>query len=294
LKHASLGLVSLKLGVPKVSSARTQNNDFIKVTTLGTNAPNIDFANPKAQTGNLVEIAGDYWLVDCGIGVLSKMYEKKINPLNIKKVFLTHLDHDHCTDLISLIWVTLIYRGGFRTRNIENSIHVYGPQGTKNFINSLFKVAFIEDPRSERIVENEFVIPHEIDESFEYKGNDYIITTTFVKHYIKTYAFKLEYKGKILVITGDVGGNRDGMRTAQDHRDLINLSKGADMMIIDSAHIRSNQLGEIAQESEVKKLVLSHFVPNQRNNLKNLIDGVKDVYKGQIIAADDLMEFVVN
>ncbi len=68
--------------------------------------------NPgEACSGHLVSMPRGSVLLDCGTGVLSRLFARGDRP---DVIVLSHLHHDHCADLVPLIWA--IRAGGLDWR----------------------------------------------------------------------------------------------------------------------------------------------------------------------------------
>ena len=57
-------------------------------------------------------------------------------------------------------------------------------------------------------------------------------------------------------------------------------------------HTSPKEVGEIAKEAKVKKLILTHFVPPSFDEEK-LENEVGDIYKGDIVIGKDLLDIEV-
>lgn len=77
---------------------------------------------------------------------------------------------------------------------------------------------------------------------------------------------------------------------------MEDVCKNADLFICDASYSKGNgnvahfdtlEVGEIAQKSKVKKMVLSHLYPRTENI--DLVTEVKEKYSGEIIKGQDLM-----
>ena len=132
-----------------------------------------------------------------------------------------------------------------------------------------------------------------------------VITAVGVNHGpVPALGFRIDYKGKSIVYSGD---------TSSKGNNMVELSEGADLLIYDTAitdnapdifnnpanpftdgvfkalHTTPTRMGEVARDAGVKKLVLSHITPITEPNLK----AVKDVieaqgFTGKIKVAKDL------
>ena len=69
-------------------------------------------------------------------------------------------------------------------------------------------------------------------------------------------------------------------------------------MLVDTLdyHIDPVDSGMVAKEANAKKLVFNHIVPPITNFLakKMFLDGVDDVYDGDIVMGEDGMEFILE
>jgi len=106
-----------------------------------------------------IEIGTEGILLDCGEGTQRQLKIAKINPNKITKILLTHLHGDHVLGLPGLLETLSSY-------GHEKKIEIYGPVGTKKFINDCcntfnFKIKFeteIKDISKETIKSKNCVI----------------------------------------------------------------------------------------------------------------------------------------
>ena len=123
----------------------------------------------------------------------------------------------------------------------------------------------------------------------------------------ESFALKFEFPGKTVVFSGD---------TAY-FPPLAAFAKGADLLVhevmygpaldelvrrnpnaatlmahLKASHTLTEDVGRIATDAGVKKLVLSHFVPADATGLtaEKWADAVRPTYKGDLVVAHDLME----
>ena len=100
----------------------------MQLTLLGTGFPGVDYKG--FGPANLVSTSQSSILVDCGSGVTQRLKEAKASSADIDALFLTHLHSDHVVDLYQLI---ISSWHSYRTK----SWRIFGPRGTKKFINKL-------------------------------------------------------------------------------------------------------------------------------------------------------------
>ena len=114
---------------------------------------------------------------------------------------------------------------------------------------------------------------------------------------VPSIAFRIDYKGKSVVYSGD---------TSSQGGNMIALSEGADLLIYDTAlgtdtppsdmfnifyslHTTPSRIGEVASAANVKKLILSHITPQTEGKFKTLKSMIRaQGYTGKIKMAEDL------
>ena len=130
----------------------------------------------------------------------------------------------------------------------------------------------------------------EINENKEYVIGDFKIY--FCKlvhsHQVEMYAIKLKTENMCIVYSGDVS------YSSKDK--LIKFSKNADILICEAsllkehnfpkvcAHLTASQTAEIAKLSGVKKLVLTHFWPDEHKN--KYLNEAKEIFDNVILAEE--------
>lgn len=105
----------------------------IKVTFLGFNS-----AIPTAHshpTAQIVKVAGDYLLIDCGEGTQVQMRKAKIKFSKINHIFISHMHGDHVFGLIGLL-------STFHLLGRKKELHIFGPKGIKLFIEHQLKLTY--------------------------------------------------------------------------------------------------------------------------------------------------------
>jgi ribonuclease BN (tRNA processing enzyme) len=120
-------------------------------------------------------------------------------------------------------------------------------------------------------------------------------------------AFRIEYKGHVVVYSGDTGTKGIG----PDHLgrgNMDTISQGADLLIYDTAvmeagdappnplfhalHSEPSLIAGVAIDANVKKLVLSHLTPVTSPRINEVIDIIKGAgFTGKIKEAKDLQVY---
>jgi ribonuclease BN (tRNA processing enzyme) len=193
----------------------------------------------------LVETESYHLLIDVGSASLIAL-EDHLDPLQLDAVILSHYHYDHIADLGVLQFTRQLKR---MKNNLERApmFPIYGHQGD----NENFK-RLTMDTVSEGIAYDErqklYIGPFEI---------QFMRTL----HPVECYAMRIvEIKtGKILVYTADSGYLPD----------FITFSKEADVLLADTnffngmenhrVHMSAAEVGRIAKEADVKKVILTHL-----------------------------------
>lgn len=101
------------------------------ITILGFNSaiPTVN-SSPTAQ---FLEIEERCFLIDCGEGTQVQLRKAKARFSKINHIFISHLHGDHCFGLPGLI-------ASFRLLGRETPLHVYGPKGIKEMLETIFRI----------------------------------------------------------------------------------------------------------------------------------------------------------
>lgn len=160
--------------------------DLMEVTFLGTSS-----AVPSKYRNHpsiALKAFGEIILFDCGEGTQRQLSNVKISPMKINKIFISHLHGDHILGLPGLIQSM-----GFRGRDSENSLHIYGPIGLKNVKKAIFDLGnfTIDFP----------VIIHEIENNGAYtdiifKNDEYEVECVKTHHNIQNLSYSIYEKKK--------------------------------------------------------------------------------------------------
>ena len=224
-----------------------QNGVFL--TILGTQSP---YAKPSnACPSYLLNDRGKCLLLDCGSGS-HRFFD--FNLLNNLGIVISHLHRDHYNDIYNYMYTSYVFKN---QKKLINPVNLYLPREPR---------AILEDIAREKL---SFSNIHNIEENNFYKYGNFQFEFLLIDHSpdVLTYATKITINNKSLVYTGDCSySSRDK---------LVNFSKGADILICESSflrehgfpticnHLTAYQAGTIARDSGVKKLILTHFWPEE-------------------------------
>jgi ribonuclease Z len=213
-------------------------------------------------------------LFDCGERTTVNLVRAGINPLDVDRLFFTHLHWDHIADFGYLMLST--WNCGRR-----RELPIAGPAGTRAMVEaSIFGVhaTDVEYVRNyvralpahvtERPAESPSYSVEEIDVGWELDTPRYRVCTGRVEHHQRvgtpSVGYRVECRDGTIVLTGDTGES-DG---------VVELARGADVLVHDCAfteeiieargmwsHSGPVIAGKAAQAAGVGTLVLTHLGP---------------------------------
>jgi ribonuclease Z len=289
------------------------------IILCGTGSPIPD--PDRRQSCIAIIVDGQIMLIDTGDGAAYALQSLKLPIDLISKIFITHFHSDHIADLGQVINRSWIF-------GRKQPLEIYGPEGIQQVVDG-FEQVYALDARyrtdhhgdamqleNREVLSKELVFENPEEAVTIFSGNDLKISSFLVEHFPVTPAvgYRFDYKGKVLVISGDTIANSNVERYSKDadilihdvmnkdlNRRVATLLQAADAenfqrsgkMIEDtlSYHIDGPELGKLAQRAGVKKLVLTHLVPPPRNFVvtRAIKNSVGQFYKGELIVGEDHM-----
>lgn len=282
----------------------------MELTLLGTGTPH---PNPlRAGPSQHVQIGDASVLVDCGSGAARRMVEVGKHPVELDYIFVTHMHSDHTIDLAHLLisgWI----------RNRPKPYTIVGPPQTQEFVDRLIH-AYEFDIKLRRLhdrVGDEVMTPNviEVSDGETVTGSDWQARAVEVDHgYVKpALGFVFEQDKSKLVISGDTSPC-DAIIKAATGADLLvhELTQGRPAeeanFVVDSdgkeiqtapeirnriadSHTAPDQLGPLAQESGVPRLVASHLSGNMDEAWATGV--ITSTYKGDFKVGYDLLQLTI-
>ncbi|MGI9652683.1 ribonuclease Z [Chryseobacterium sp. RLHN22] len=193
------------------------------LTILGFNSA-IPTVN-TSPTSQLLEMEERCFLIDCGEGTQVQLRKAKARFSKINHIFISHLHGDHCFGLPGLI-------ASFRLLGRENPLHVYGPKGIKNMLETIFTIT-----ETHRGFE---VIYHELDKDYSekiYEDNRVEVFTIPLDHRIYCNGYLFKEKPKDRHINMEEVAKYDEIETCDYH----NLKAGKDFVLSDG-YVLKNEI----------------------------------------------------
>lgn len=286
---------------------------------LGTaSGPNSEAA--RAQPANALLAGGQLFLVDAGDGAVAQLAKANLRLPAVRGVFLSHLHFDHTAGMLAVIGL----RMQLETRG---TLRVYGPAGTKTFIDGLLAA-------SAPVMRAGYGIPGqgwsadiqavELKDGTVLSMDGFKVTARENSHFSmpegnidRTEGVSLSYRfdlaDRSIVYTGDTGPSKA----------LVELARGADLLVsemidVDAVlsamrpagarataanaaptgfewhmrahHMTPTQVGELAKAAEVKRVVITHFAPNPTGpeQARRYLDAIHAQFPGDAQLGADL------
>ncbi len=245
----------------------------------------------RASSSQVILVGNEPLLFDCGSGTGMNLMKAGVNPTTISRIFLTHLHMDHCLEFPSLVFQSYLM-------GKKDKVYLYGPVGTVDFCRLLFEKVYPYAPEIVgRIRKGGLeVTPYETAGGLICQTENYRVLVAPAEHGLPTIGFRIESKEGIVVISGDT----------RPSKSLIELARGADLLIHECSfpddmielarithHSTASEVGEVANQAGVKKLVLTHLFPQTKGREKEMVKSVNSKFTGEVIASHDLLEISV-
>jgi len=156
---------------------------MIEIVFLGTSA--MAPTKERNHSSFFLRRERDCMLFDCGEGTQRQIRIAGINPQKISDIFITHWHGDHVLGLPGLIQ-TLGAQG------YKNTLKIFGPEGTKEKVEALFKIFPFEATIDYEVYENKEGIVKETD--------DLVIKAYKLNHSVPCFGYRFEEKDKYRIL----------------------------------------------------------------------------------------------
>lgn len=320
----TMALVVLSsLFISSQGCANEPKNEWITLGTMAGPIPNA----VNSQPANAMIVNGNTYVVDAGDGTAGQLAKAGLSLKGVKAVFISHLHFDHTGGLpaiLGLRWQT----------NTFSDLTVYGPPGTKATVEGIFQFMRIGTeggygvPGQVGKPASTNVNVVELGDGDTVTLEDFSVTAIRNTHYswpenseewekYIALSYKFDVDGTSVVYTGDTG----------ESKALIALAKNADLLVsemmdidhtidlvvkanpnmpekvalgmrkhLSNHHVTPLQVGEMATQANVKKLVVTHMSPAllKPEHYQKYTSAVAEHYDGDITLAKDLDRFPIG
>jgi len=257
----------------------------VKITILGSGT---FFVNKnRSAPVYLLETDGKKILIDCGPGTLMRLSQLGLKPKDIDLIFITHFHADHTSDLFPF-FMNLFLEDRFLGGKLLDCPEIFGPKGIYDFmvkISRLFQLPAVEKWGKIKIMEVKK----------QQRIGDIKIESFKVKHIAlgvdaEANAYRFTIKDKIIAFSGD-SAKCPGVKKVCRNADLFVCDTSQPKGKGNPSHMDTVDIGNIAQEAGVKKVVLSHLY--EQTDKIDLVKQVKEKFSSEVIRAKDFMVFLL-
>lgn len=273
----------------------------------------------SAKPAIALEVAGDFYLVDCGYQTPTQIVEAGLTFDNLRGIFITHNHLDHTSGLPGVF-----IHGWASPKRIKPGVPVFTPPPAKRIVEGL-KVLFGDDIQNYEVGGGLGNMPYPAAFDLEvekgviakvFEDDNISVSTVRIFHGSEleyAYAFRIDIKhsGKSVAFSGDVAANDQG---------LIELATGCDFLVHEiqdnenvemftsrlpdkkeglelrkhlfDAHTSTADIASVALAANAKNLVFCHYTPIPQapeiylEKVKPFAEKIG--YSGGIIAPKDL------
>jgi len=231
----------------------------------------------RSSPAYLLEAGGRQYLIDCGSGTLHQLMRAGTSCYYLDSIFITHTHPDHIGDLIPIIHALKLPT----TFRRKAPLRLFGPPGFTDFYDRCV------DPVASR-PKNYTVEVMEAEVQFEHHSLSVTTGATVHSDSFQSIAYRFEKDGKAFVFSGDCDYDSG----------IVALANGAEVLVIDcsttnasktAGHLSSGECGRIAEEANVKILVLSHLYPVVGTEDTRLSEA-RALCQADVRLAEDLMQ----
>ena len=273
----------------------------VYLQVLGSGGPELN--DQRASTSYLVWLDSKaVIMIDAG-GGSSYNFEKSGADFNdVKAIAFTHFHVDHSADFSEYIKYSYF-------SNRVKDLSVFGPDGNKimpsasEFINALYSKEgaygylnnYIETSNDNSYHINITNVSLKKARSQFHLEQELMLTAMPVHHGpLAAVAWRVDVAGCVITFSGDMSNKFDV---------LAKLAKDSDILVAHNAvpenanrfalnlHMPPSVIGKIANEANVKKLILSHRMKRTLGKEKETLELVRQHYSGAVEFSNDLDKF---
>lgn len=240
-----------------------------KITLLGTGTNTIQ--KDRMASSVLIQSGDQNIVFDMGRGITQRLLEINIKQNDVEHMIISHFHPDHVSDLIPYIHAGLWSISDKRTKDLI----IHAPIGGKELIEDIIIDKLIP---SYHMKDDFKVMVEEIEGKSFFIGKMKFDVT--ILQPANNHAINFTLGEKKVGLSGDFDFSEDAI-------DFLN---GLDFAVIDAGHSSQEQVIELAVQSQVKKIIMSHLYRDDDVKMMNK-KANKARYKGELIKGEDLMSF---
>ncbi len=154
---------------------------------------------------NVSFVLDDKVVFDFGPHTLESLLERKIDPLKVTTVLITHMHLDHYAGVAELLWYRSIYKA-------RNRLTVFGPKGIKKNTGRLLRLLNTPPEWFDQQIDvrTDFIEDAETGTVRIFRAN----------HAIPCNSYRVRHRGKVIFYSGDTGYSSEVVKGA-NRADLL-------------------------------------------------------------------------
>lgn len=298
------------------------------IVLLGTSAGPIARAD-RSQPATALVIGGKTYLIDAGDNVSQQLARAGLSGKAPEAIFITHLHFDHMLGLgplMAFTWMSANERAiaiygppgtGELVRRDQHAlaigIDIFKPQlPPRPSLAALFPVRELPLAGAATVYIDSLVKVTAV-------ANSHYATAALPPRSYgvdQSLSYRFEVDGTSIVLTGDTGPSADVEALAQgcdvlvsEIVDLPSISTAlakvygsaddpriaALRLHMEAEHLTPAEVGKLAQKSQAKKLVVTHFAMGPDADLESIVKQIRQYYPvGEIVLGHDLMAIPID
>lgn len=269
---------------------------MLKLTILGagTDASNIPKIPNRYPPGYLVEWAGEKLLFECSEGIRFRLEQTGIDYTSIQHLAISHSHPDHYAlpQFYQSMWNSLQWSGRGKKQRILN---IYCPDQIAREFWQLWRFYQASWPDGLPQPKLNFIVLPQTGSV----NIDLAKLTGFSVHHgfgkVGALAFRLERARKIFAYSGD-SGVCEGIKEAAQEADIFVCEAvaavGDHKAATNYGHLSPFDVGTIAREAGVKKVVMVHYTGRDSGEAM-VADCRASGFEGEIVVGKDFQEFEI-
>jgi ribonuclease Z len=271
-----------------------------RVVLLGTGTPNAD--PDRSGPAVAIVVNGAVYLVDCGPGVVRRAEAARragvpeLTMPNLRRVFVTHLHHDHTAGLPDLLFTPW-------TLGREAPLEVIGPPGTRAMVRHV-AAAWREDVRirldglEPANATGWRAVARDVAPGVVYRDSNVTVTAFAVAHgsWRAAYGYRFETRDRVIVVSGDTRATDAIVAQCQGCDVLVHEVYAQDgwerlppewQRYHAAFHTAAPELGRLAARARPQLLLLYHQL-RWGSSAERILEEVRASFDGRVVYGKDL------
>jgi ribonuclease BN (tRNA processing enzyme) len=245
----------------------------LTVLGSGTSIPSLRRGAP----GSLLRVGRDLVVIDCGPGTLNRLLKAGVRHDEVTHILCTHTHLDHIGELAHWMFLSNI-----STMERTRPLTLCGSAGVMRMLAGLREMMghWLDASSYTRTL---VTMDEARASSVGFDG--WSLAAFPVRHIDSSLAFRItESGGATLACTGDTDTTDD----------LIDLARGADLLLIESStpdegkipgHLTPSEAGDVARRARAGRVVLTHFYPPCDE--ADMLSQLRRTWDGPALLAED-------